>query len=104
MLFRSGVLAGVGIGRTLGLPPELHRVAGLISGLLALVIQLGQAGWLYRPQALPPWALFLVDGLCISLVLCSFYAPQLGGVLALALLWLVLHTAYRWRNWFRGQD
>ncbi|MFZ4639773.1 MAG: DUF4126 domain-containing protein [Nodosilinea sp.] len=98
-----GVLVGIGIGRSLGLPSEFHRVAGLISGLLALVIQFSQVGWFYRPQPLPLWMFFLVDGLCVSLALCSFYAPQLGGITALVLLWLVLRTAYRWRDWFRDR-
>ncbi|MBU6228089.1 MAG: DUF4126 family protein [Cyanobacteria bacterium REEB459] len=98
--FGAGVVAGVGMGRTLDLPTELHRIAGLISGLIALVIQLSQVGWFYRPQPLPVWLFFMLDGLCISLVVCGFYAPQLGGVIALLLLWLVLRTAYRWRTWF----
>jgi len=97
-----GALAGVALARTVGLEGWLHWIFGLISALLALVIQLLQVGFFYRPRRPPLWAFFVVDGLCIVLAFLAFDDPNAGGIIALLLLWLVIRTSYLWRNWTRG--
>lgn len=94
-----GAIAGVAIARTAGLA-QFVGLVGVVGGLLALVIQLFQAGWLYRPQRPPLWLLFLQDILCVSLVLLAFDAPQQGGLVALLLLWLVIRNSAAWRQWY----
>ncbi len=94
-----GALAGIGVARTLGLDSWLNVVVGVISALLALVIQLLQVGLFFRPQRPPLWLFFVVDGLCIVLAVFAFDSPNQGGVIALLLLWLGIRTSYLWRRW-----
>ncbi|MBE9137952.1 DUF4126 domain-containing protein [Nodosilinea sp. LEGE 07088] len=96
-----GALAGISLARTLGLDGWYNLLVGLISALLALVIQLLQVGLFYRPRRPPLWSFFVVDGLCIVLAVLAFDAPNQGGIIALLLLWLVTRTSYLWRNWPR---
>lgn len=96
-----GAIAGVALARTLVLDNWLHFGLGLTSALLALVIQLLQVGWFYRPKRPPLWVFFVVDGLCIFLAYLAFDFPNGGGIIALLLLWLVIRTSYIWRNWSR---
>ncbi|NJN04255.1 MAG: DUF4126 domain-containing protein [Leptolyngbyaceae cyanobacterium SL_1_1] len=95
-----GAIAGIAIARTVGLSGWLAGLVGLVGGLLALVIQLFQTGWLYRPQRPAVWLLFLQDALCVSLVLLAFDAPQQGGLIALLLLWLIIRNSAIWRHWY----
>jgi hypothetical protein len=72
---------------------------GLIGALFAFVLQLVQAGWFYRWRGLPLWVVFIQDALCVSLVFFAFKAPQLGGLIALILLWVAVRSSrdlYRW--------
>jgi uncharacterized membrane protein YeaQ/YmgE (transglycosylase-associated protein family) len=94
-----GAIAGVTLARTFALDPWLHYGIGLISALLAVVIQLLQLGWFYRPKRPPLWVFFAIDGLCIFLAYLAFDFPNGGGLIALMLLWLVIRTSYIWRNW-----
>jgi hypothetical protein len=96
-----GALAGISLARTLGLDGGYNLLVGLISALLALVIQILQVGLIYRPRRPPLWSFFVVDGLCIVLAVLAFDAPNQGGIIALLLLWLVIRTSYLWRNWPR---
>jgi hypothetical protein len=75
----------------------------VISGLLSLVLQLLQLGWLYRVRRMPLWLIFGQDFLCVILTLLAFDAPTLGGVIALLLLWLTLRCAVQWRDWYRAK-
>ncbi|MFE4106518.1 DUF4126 domain-containing protein [Almyronema epifaneia] len=95
-----GAIAGIAIARTVELSGWLVGLVGVVGGLLALVIQLFQTGWLYRPQRPPVWLLFLQDFLCVSLVLLAFDAPQQGGLIALLLLWLIIRNSSAWRQWY----
>ncbi len=97
-----GILAGLAVGRTLGLATGINLILAAVSALLALVIQILQLGWFYRPQRPPRWVLFGVDGLCVALAVLAFDAPQQGGLIALLLLWLVIRTSSRWRHWPQG--
>jgi Domain of unknown function (DUF4126) len=81
----------------------LMYVLSAIGGLLALVLQLVQLGWIYRLKRLPLWATFAQDALCVCLVLFAFGAPQQGGLIALLLLWLAIRSAAAWRNWYVRQ-
>ena len=96
-----GALAGIAIARTVGLDSWLNLPIGLISALLALVIQLLQVGLFFRPRRPPLWCFFVVDGLCIVLAVLAFDAPYQGGVIALLLLWLVIRTSHLWQQWPR---
>jgi len=96
-----GALAGLAVGRTFGLDGWLNPLIGVISALLALVIQLLQVGWFYRPRRPPLWLFFVVDGLCIVLAVLAFDAPNQGGIIALLLLWLVIRTSHLWQRWPR---
>ncbi len=96
-----GALAGIGVARTLGLDSWLNLIVGVTSALLALVIQFLQVGLFFRPRRPPLWSFFVVDGLCITLAVFAFDAPNQGGIIALLLLWLVIRTSYLWRHWPR---
>lgn len=100
-----GTIAGVAIARATHLENSwlIALIAG-ISGLLALVIQLVQVGWLYRLSSPPLWFIFLEDLLCVGLVFLAFDAPTEGGLIALLLLWMALRTSMAWRRWYlRGR-
>jgi len=94
-----GAIAGIALARTFELDNWLHIGIGITSALLAVVIQLLQVGWFYRPKRPPLWVFFVVDGLCIFLAYLAFDFPNGGGIIALMLLWLVIRTSYLWRNW-----
>lgn len=76
---------------------------GLIGALFAFVLQLVQAGWFYRWRGLPLWVVFIQDVLCVSLVFFAFKAPQLGGLIALILLWLAVRNSRDLYLWYLGQ-
>lgn len=78
-------------------------VIAIVGGLLALVLQLVQAGWFYRLRGLPIWLIFVQDALCISLVLFAFDAPRQGGLIALLLLWLAIRSSKDWYRWYKKQ-
>lgn len=94
-----GAIAGIAVARTSGLEGWLYILVGGISALLALVIQLVQVGWFYRPRRPPLWVFFCLDALCIFLAILAFDSPQQGGIIALLLLWLVIRTSNIWRQW-----
>lgn len=73
---------------------------GLIGGILALLLQLVQAGWFYRRGSLPVWLAFVQDGLCLLLVFLSLNAPQLGGVVTLIMLILAIGSFKKLRRWY----
>lgn len=81
----------------------LILVVGIVGGLLALVLQLVQAGWFYRLRGLPIWAILTQDFLCICLVLFAFDAPKQGGIIALLLLWLAIRSSTEWYRWYLQQ-
>ncbi len=103
-----GALLGMGIAQiTLveqkAMPGFLVWIIGVVGGLLALVLQLVQAGWFYRLRGLPMWVIFLQDALCVCLVLFAFDAPRQGGLIALLLLWLAIRSSKDWYNWYVEQ-
>ncbi|GEM_PF-416745 len=94
-----GAIAGMTVADITNFNPQLLWLIGIISGLLALVLQVVQVGWFYRLKGLPIWAIFLQDFLCVVLLLMAFDAPQQGGLIALLLMWLALRSAISWRQW-----
>ncbi|MGL5082579.1 MAG: DUF4126 domain-containing protein [Microcoleaceae cyanobacterium] len=98
-----GAIMGVAVAQIALLPPWLSWILGLTGGLLALVLQLVQAGWLYRLRGLPLWAILAQDILCISLVVFALGDPQRGGLIALLLLWLAIRSSKEWYRWYRIQ-
>lgn len=83
--------------------PWLLWIVAIVGGLLALVLQLVQAGWFYRLRGLPIWVIFAQDFLCICLVLFAFDAPRQGGLIALLLLWLAIRSSKEWYRWYQAQ-
>ena len=103
-----GAIMGIAIAQVSAideiiLHPGMLWIIGIVGGLLALVLQLVQAGWLYRLQILPIWVIFLQDVLCISLVLFAFDAPKEGALIAMLLLWLAIRSSKEWYRWYRSQ-
>jgi hypothetical protein len=103
-----GAIMGIAIAQVSSIEqiiahPWMLWIIGVVGGLLALVLQLVQAGWLYRLRGLPIWVIFLQDVLCISLVLFAFDAPRQGGLVAMILLWLAIRSSKEWYRWYRSQ-
>ncbi|MDJ1171910.1 DUF4126 domain-containing protein [Roseofilum sp. BLCC_M154] len=99
-----GTIMGMAIAQTaLEQTPWMIWIVGGVGGILALVLQLVQAGWFYRLRGIPLWAIFLQDLLCVFLVLFAFDAPQQGGLIALLLLWLAIRSSKEWYRWYVEQ-
>ncbi|MDB9519521.1 DUF4126 domain-containing protein [Roseofilum reptotaenium CS-1145] len=100
-----GTIMGIAIAQTtLQQPTWMIWLVGAVGGILALVLQLVQAGWFYRLRGLPIWAIFLQDLLCVFLVLFAFDAPEQGGLIALLLLWLAIRSSKEWYRWYVEQS
>jgi hypothetical protein len=97
-----GGLLGVAIARATDLNNEMILLLGIISGLLAFVLQLVQVGWFYRLRGLPMWAILAQDFLCVLLVVFAVNAPHHGGIIALFLFWFAIRSASEWRKWSRS--
>ncbi|MEG4227189.1 DUF4126 domain-containing protein [Microcoleus sp. N9_B2] len=103
-----GAIMGIAIAQVSSIEeiiahPWMLWIIGIVGGLLALVLQLVQAGWFYRLRGLPIWVIFLQDVLCISLVLFAFDAPRQGGLVAMILLWLAIRSSKEWYRWYKSQ-
>lgn len=103
-----GAIMGIAIAQVSSIDeiiahPWMLWIIGIVGGLLALVLQLVQAGWFYRLRGLPIWVIFLQDVLCISLVLFAFDAPRQGGLVAMMLLWLAIRSSKEWYRWYKSQ-
>ncbi|MGI0492466.1 DUF4126 domain-containing protein [Alkalinema pantanalense CENA528] len=99
-----GSIMGVAIARAMDAPADLVALLGVVSGLLALVLQLVQVGWFYRLRnGIPVWILLIQDFLCIALVLFALDAPKQGGLIAMLLLWFAIRSSKAWRDWYRAQ-
>jgi hypothetical protein len=96
-----GALVGVAIAKATDLPNIQVAVLSIVSGVLALVLQLLQVGWTYRVRRVPLWVLFAQDLACVILTLFAFDAPTQGGLIALLMLWLAIRSAVQWRRWYR---
>lgn len=99
-----GTISGIAIARTFALDSWIVFLTAFTGGLVALVIQLVQVGWLYRLRHPSLWIVFGQDFLCICLVFFAFDAPQHGGLIALLLLWLAIRTSNAWRQWYVGRS
>lgn len=98
-----GAIAGITVARSVETTPWVIPIVGVVCGLLALVLQLVQIGWLYRLRGLPLWVIFIQDFLCVALVLFAFDAPKQGGIIALLLLWLAIRSSIEWRRRYQQQ-
>ncbi|MEQ9358749.1 DUF4126 domain-containing protein [Coleofasciculus chthonoplastes] len=98
LLFSPGVgaILGIAVAQFVNAPVEIIWIAGIVSGLLAFVLQLVQVGWFFRLRGLPLWLVFSQDVLCVALVIFAFDAPQQGGLIALILLWLAIRSSQQW--------
>ncbi|NET32307.1 MAG: DUF4126 domain-containing protein [Cyanothece sp. SIO1E1] len=98
-----GAIVGIVAAHAADISGWIIGLVGLISSLLALVLQLVQIGWFYRLSTVPLWAIFLEDFLCVCLIFFAFDAPQQGGIIALLLLWLAIRSSNAWRRWYLQQ-
>jgi hypothetical protein len=98
-----GAIMGLAIAKSTNVQPSLYWIIAIISGLLALVLQLVQTGLFYRLRGLPLWVIVGQDILCVFLVIFAFDAPQQGGLIALLLLWLSIRISKEWYRWYRKQ-
>lgn len=98
-----GAIIGVAIARITTKPEWLIWLLGTTGGVLALVLQLVQTGWIYRLRQVPVWVIFAQDALCIALVFFAFDAPKQGGIIALLLLWLAIRSSKEWHQWYTQQ-
>jgi hypothetical protein len=94
-----GAIAGVTFAAQSMRRPEAIVIVGIVSALLALVLQLVQVGWFYRLRGLPLWTVFLQDFLCVIFLLLAFDAPQQGGLFALIVMWLAFRSSISWQRW-----
>lgn len=99
-----GAIMGVAIAQAAQAPTAFVWIVGIVSSLLALVLQLVQVGWFYRLRGLPLWAAWIQDFLCIVLVIFAFDAPHQGGLIALVLLWLAIRSSQQWYHWYLGKN
>lgn len=75
----------------------------IVGGLFALLLQVVQAGCLYRWRSLPQWLPFLQDGLCVLLVYLAVKIPLAGGIIALFLLGLAVYNSQQLHRWLIQQ-
>ncbi|EDX78438.1 hypothetical protein MC7420_7091 [Coleofasciculus chthonoplastes PCC 7420] len=106
LLFSPGVgaIMGIAVAQFVNAPVEIIWIAGIVSGLLAFVLQLVQVGWFFRLRGLPLWVVFCQDVLCVALVIFAFDAPQQGGLIALLLLWIAIRSSQQWRRLYGRSD
>lgn len=98
-----GAILGIAVAKVMISSAWLIGLLGVVGGLLALVLQLVQIGWLYRLQSIPLWVIFAQDLLCVLLVIFAFDAPRQGGLIALLLLWLAIRSSKEWHRWYTEQ-
>ncbi len=98
-----GAIIGVAIARITTKPEWLVWLLGSTGGVLALVLQLVQTGWIYRLRQVPVWVVFAQDALCVILVFFAFDAPKQGGLIALLLLWIAIRSSKEWHQWYMQQ-
>jgi len=98
-----GAIMGMAVAQATGIPNWLIGLLAAIGGLLALVLQLVQLGWLFRLKEVPIWAVFFQDTLCILLVFFALDAPRQGGLIALMLLWLAIRSSKEWHQRYVAQ-
>jgi hypothetical protein len=98
-----GAILGMAVARTTTAFTSLIWLLSVLGGLLALVLQLVQVGWLYRLQHIPLWIIFAQDTLCVLLVFFALDAPHQGGLIALLLLWLAVRSSKEWHRWYTQQ-
>lgn len=98
-----GAILGIAVAKVTISSAWLIGLLGVVGGVLALVLQLVQIGWLYRLQSIPLWVIFAQDLLCVLLVIFAFDAPRQGGLIALLLLWLAIRSSKEWHRWYTEQ-
>ena len=94
----AGFLLAVAVGKIFEYETLQLWLIGISGGLLALLLQLVQAGWFFRLRGIPPWMAVSKDVLSILLVLYAFKAPEEGGLIAMMLLWLAIRSSSEWKK------
>ena len=98
-----GAIMGMAIAQATEMANWLLWMIAVTGGLLALVLQIVQAGWFYRLRGLPLWVILIQDILCVFLVIFALDAPKQGGLIAMLLLWLAIRSSTAWYNWYTEQ-
>lgn len=93
----AGAIAAIS---TLQYIPVPYWLMSLIGALFAFVVQVVQAGWFYRRRGLPLWFVCLQDCLSILLAVLAVILPQIGGIIALCLLWLAVRSYQDLVRWY----
>lgn len=93
-----GAILAISVTTSVSLPSWLF---GVIGALFAFALQLVQAGWFYRLRGFRLWVVVLQDALCILLVFLAVNAPQIGGLIALMLLWLAVRSVRSLHRWYK---
>lgn len=93
-----GAILAIGVTYNTTLPSWLFAIVG---GVLAFVLQLVQTAWFYQHQGFPLWLVFLQDALCIALVVLAIQAPQIGGLIALVMLWVAVRSVKELHRWYQ---
>lgn len=78
---------------------HLTWVLVISGGFLALIIKLVEIGWFFRLGGIPIIVVVFEDMLSALMVVLALKAPQEGGLIAIALLWIALRSAGEWRIW-----
>lgn len=99
-----GAIMGITVAQFAQATSAFVWIVGIVGGLVALVLQLVQAGWFFRLRGLPLWVVFIQDILCVALVILALDAPRQGGLIALMLLWLAIRSSKQWHQWYVGQN
>jgi hypothetical protein len=99
-----GAIMGIAVAQFAQAPSALVWIVGIVGSLVALVLQLVQAGWFFRLRGIPLWFVFIQDVLCVALVILALDAPRQGGLIALMLLWLAIRSSKQWHNWYVGHN
>ena len=99
-----GAIMGIAVAQFAEASIQFVWIVGIISSLLAFVLQLVQVGWFFRLRGLPLWVVFVQDVLCVALVIFAFDAPQQGGLIALLLLWLAIRSSKQWQRFYKGKN
>jgi hypothetical protein len=96
----AGGLLAVGVAKLLKVELSPLWLIGIVGGALALALKLVQVGWFFRLGGIPLAFIFIQDILAVILVLFALKAPENGGVIAMLLLWIALHSSTQWRRWY----
>jgi hypothetical protein len=99
-----GLLLAVTMGKIADYEFTQLCLIAISSGLFAFVLQLAHLGWFFRWGRIPLLMAVSEDILSILLVFSGFNFPEVGGLVALILLWLAIRSFTSWKKWYQHQS